>query len=268
MRMFPQYFFRICGIIFLCSSSNAFAIYKGESLVSGNAWFIGAGGGVYWAKLQDSSTSVSNGSLVPAPFDQDLYTIDNPSANAIFQVNAGYRWQLNQLFIPYTSIYFQYRHYNNSQVTGDIYQYSLPDFLNYDYNFSYSADLFTLNGKIDLFNINHVMPYLSGGIGTIVNRLEDYRENPTINVTPRVSPAFATSSTSRFAATLGAGIDYTLTQNVWLTLGYDHVFQTNLPGAAGTNTWAGTSLNLGSTKLDTVFLNISAKFPDTFRSNS
>lgn len=265
--------FRFFWIILLCVGFNSFAFaetyYKGEPPIdSGNMWFVGAGGGVYWAKLPENSTNVSNGAPEPAPFNQDLYTINNPSANGILQVNAGYRWKYASLFIPYSSVYFQYRHSINTKIRGSIYQYSLPDFLNYNYNFSYNADLFTVNGKLNLFKMDNVLPYVAGGIGVIMNRLEDYTEIQTANVTPRISPAFSATTRTQFAATLGAGVDVILTQNVWLTLGYEHVFQTNLPSASGNNTWTGTALNLGNTRLDTVFLNISAKFPDSFRLNS
>src|SRR5438445_11455181 len=270
-------FFRIIFVL-LCLILNSIAFaqpnykgykgYKGDlPFATGNMWFVGAGGGVYWAKLPSSSTNVANGTPIEPPFNQDLYTINNPSANGVLQVSAGYRWKYDQLFLPYSSVYFQYRHYNDSTVNGSIYQYSLPDFLNYNYKFSYSADLFTVNGKLDLANIKNVMPYVSGGIGVIMNRLDNYIENPTANVTPRISPAFNSNTSSHFAATLGAGIDYALTRNVWLTLGYEHVFQTSLPNTQGSNTWTGTNLNLGKIRLDTVFLNISAKFPDTFMTN-
>ncbi len=262
-------FLRIIFLSLLLNSPTfAKPTYKGDqSFDSGNMWFVGAGGGVYWAKMQNSSTTVQNGTPIEPPYNQDLYTINNPSANTVLQVNAGYRWKRDQLFIPYSSLYFQYRYYHDSSVNGSLYQYSLPDFLNYNYKMSYSADLFTVNGKLDLVNVKNVMPYVSGGIGLIMNRMDNYIENPTANVTPRISPGFNSNTSSRFAGTLGAGIDYALTRNVWLTLGYEHVFQTSLPGTQGSNTWTGTTLNLGSLRLDTVFLNISAKFPDTFMTN-
>jgi len=272
MRIYRNSFFRIgCTVLLFANSLVSYATpyYKGEQLFdTGNIWFVGAGAGAGWAKLPDSSTTVSNGAPESAPFNQDLYTIKNPSANPMWQVSAGYRWQHDQLFIPYSSIYLQYRHYNDADVTGQIYQYSLPEFLNYNYNFSYTADLITVNGKLDLGKNDKVMPYVAGGVGVMMNRLEDYRENQTANVTARISPNFNANTATHFAATLGVGVDVTLSRNVWLTLGYDHVFQTGLPGASGNNTWTGTSLNLGNVRLDTVFLNISARFPDTFRINS
>jgi len=126
---------------------------------SSNAWFVGVGVGGAKMNVSKSSTNVSNGSLAAPPFNSDLYTIKDPSDKIVLQADVGYRWHRDQSFIPYTSLYFQYRHYNSSNITGSVYQYSLPEFLNYNYRLTYSADLLTINGKLNLcdFNISCLM---------------------------------------------------------------------------------------------------------------
>ena len=266
---FMRVFFMASLFVGSAMPADAQIDYKDDSsLITNNIWFVGAGAGAGWGKLPDSYTTVSNGAPDSPPYNQDLYTINNPSFSLMLQFNAGYRWQHDNAYVPFSSLYVQYRHYNDGNVTGRIYQYSLPDFLNYNYQMSYMADLVTVNGKLDLGQNKRVMPYIAGGVGAIINRVEDYKENQTANVTPRISPGFASTSSTHFAATLGVGVDIILTRNVWMTLGYDHVFQTSLPNASGVNAWTGTSLRLGDVRLDTVFLNISARFPDTFRLNS
>src|SRR5437762_7415712 len=106
---------------------------------------------------------------------------------------------------------------------------------------SYSADLLTMSGKFDLVECKHVMPYLSAGIGAVINSVYDYTETPTAHVTPRVSPGYTTNNTTHLALTLGAGIDYILTENYWITLGYEHVFQGgSVKSGPGLTTWSGT----------------------------
>jgi opacity protein-like surface antigen len=229
------------------------------TLASYNTWFLGGGGGISWIHLSDSTT-VSNGMPVSPPFNQDLFSIQTIKDSNV-QINAGYRWENNTKYLPYSNLFFQYRSYINNDISGSIEQFSLPQFTNYNYQMKYSADLFTVNGKFDLVQYSRIMPYLSGGIGAIINSIYDYTETPTANVTPRTSPGYTTHNYTHLALTLGAGIDYILTENYWITLGYDHVFQGSINSGPGVSTWANTSLHFGTAKMDTVFINFTMNLP-------
>lgn len=225
----------------------------------GNTWYIGAGGGMSWIHLSDN-TSVPNGMPVSPPYNQDLFSIQTVK-DANVQIVAGYRWQNDTTYFPYTNVFFQYRSYINNDISGSIEQFSLPQFTNYDYQMTYSADLLTLNGKFDVLEYKKIMPYFSAGAGVIINSLYDYTESPTANVTPRISPGYTTNNFSHLALTIGAGIDYILTENYWLTLGYEHVFQGSIQSGSGVSTWSGTSLHFGNAKMDTVFVNFAMNLP-------
>lgn len=227
-----------------------------------NSWFIGAGGGAANQNLP-GSMSVINGAQVAPPMNQDRYSLNDPTA-ALFQFNVGYRWSQNCKYFPSWNLALQYRHYVKSYINGTVDQYSLPGFVNYNYQLSYEANLFTLNGKVDLIEYKKFLPYVAGGVGSITNHLNDYNETPTAGVTPRISPGYNGNSLTSLAFTLGVGIDYIVTDNVWLTLGYDHVFPTNLSTNAGNGSWSKSSLNVGNVNMDTIFLNVTANFPQTF----
>ncbi|MBV8803107.1 MAG: outer membrane beta-barrel protein [Gammaproteobacteria bacterium] len=224
-----------------------------------SAWYIGAGGGASWAHFANNTT-VLNGMPVSPPYNQDLFSIQTLK-DANVQLVAGYRWQNKTNFFPCSNIFFQYRSYINNDISGSIEQFSLPEFTNYNYRMKYSADLLTLNGKFDLIEYERVMPYVSGGAGIIINSLYDYSESPTANVTPRISPGYTTNNSTHMALTLGAGLDYILTENYWLTLGYEHVFQGSIKSGSGQSTWSNTSLHFGNVKMDTVFINFSMNLP-------
>ena len=239
-------------------------VYKDMALVAPqNSWYMGLGAGESWINIAKNSTNVSNGSFAPPPSDQDTFSINNPSSQAQVQFDFGYRWHQNTQFITDYSAYFQYRHYFNTNIRGIVDQYSLPGFENYNYRLKYTADLFTINGKMNLFEYKKISPYVSAGVGIIYNSFVNYTETATDNVTPRVSPDYAGAPTNP-AFTLGAGIDYKFTPNIWATLGYEYVTQTNLKSGNGNGSWSTTTLNFGHTNLNTVFLKISANVPDTF----
>lgn len=233
-------------------SSNTILIPKDDF-----HWFLGVGGGLANSSLS-SHDSVFNGAIVPAPSNQDLYSIKNPHATPTLQLIAGYQWhQQHTAFIPYASLSLQYSHYFNNEIKGDVYQYSLPDFLNYNYDLSYEADNFLFVGKLDLYQFKCLLPYVSFGFGFILNHLNDYTENPTVSVTPRISPAYQGQTVANSAFNIGLGFDYIITDEIWVTVGYEHIIQQGgLKTKNGLSTWSDTQLNLGNIKSDHFFVNL------------
>jgi len=237
-----------------------------ETTTNENSWFVGMGAGTAWTDLSNGYTTVSNGA--PSPYDQDSFSIKTPASQTQLQFSAGYRWQTKKAFIPYYSAFFQYRRYLGTYIKGIIDQYSLPEFENYDYQMRYRAELFALNGKIDLCEYNHILPYLAAGAGIIYNRLNNYRETALPNVTARISPGYSGNTNTNLALTLGLGVDIKLTKNIWATVGYEYLSQGTVSTGNGETTWSGTHLQFGkNTKMSTVFLNVSVNVPDGIRSD-
>lgn len=260
------------ALYFFANSSfaaSAMNLYKSDgALASENSWFIGIGGGLGWNDFDKSTTTVSNGSGATPPMNSDLFTINKPSSSNVGQLNIGYRWHQPKKFLPYYQVYLQYRHYNSTGVVGTVEQYSLPEFLNYAYRVDYEAELYTINGKFDLVQAERFMPYVMVGGGFLVTHLYDYTESAYPPVTARYSPAYRGGTTTSPVLTAGLGVDVVLTKNFWLTLGYDHVFQGRVQTGDGTQAWSDTHLNFGNVSSDTVFLNLTAKFPDGFTKES
>lgn len=224
-------------------------------------WFLGAGVGANNTHLNHIAT-VPNGSFAPSPYDVDTFTIKNPSTQVITQLTGGYRWNKVNPYLPYASLFFQYRHYDGKNITGTVQQYSLPGFTNYSYKMKYRADLLTLTGKFNLIECKAFSPFVTVGTGVVLNSLNTYNETAFANVTPRINPAYQGNQHSNWAGTLGAGVDWLFKKELWLTLGYEHVFQGSLK-STGTGSWSGTTLDFGTVKMDTVFLSLSTIIPQT-----
>lgn len=229
-----------------------------------NTWFLSVGAGGASIGMP-SLTSVDNGSGATPPMNLDTYTIGDASAT-LTQLELGYRWHQKKNFIPYTNLSLQYKHYMNANINGTIDQYTLPGFVNYNYQIRYGADMFVLNAKIDLIERRKIMPYVSGGLGVSLTHINDYTETPTSGVTARFSPDFQGNTIKRLVATVGAGLDYIVTDTIWLTLGYEHTFQSSLKSGAGTGSWSPAMLNLGNPSMDTFFLSLTANIPGAIRS--
>lgn len=239
------------------------SILSPKNYLNDSTWFLGVGVGAASIGLANS-TSVNNGSGAPPPADQDTFTINNPTAT-ITQFLVGYRFHQAKQYFPYYQLFFRYQHFIDTNIEGTIDQYNLPGFTNYNYRMNYEADLFTLNGKFDVVEYKKFLPYIAIGLGGILNHVNSYKEYALANVTPRTSPAYNGDTSGKLAVSVGLGIDYILSDNIWLTLGYEHIFQGNLKSDDGNGSWSPTKLNFGSIKMDTVFLNLSANFPTAFR---
>jgi opacity protein-like surface antigen len=225
-----------------------------QSVSAANPWFVGVGIGGGWINLPNSTT-LANGVIAPPPFNQDRLSIHTNNTSQ-FQFSAGYAWESQQYFMPLKSIFIQYRHYNDVNITGTIQQFSLPEFTNYNYKLIYRADLVTIGTKINLMNVKSFSPYLSPSIGFVINHLNSYSETALPAVTPRISPNYNGNIATHFAAAVGVGLDYKVNERVTMTVGYDHVFQDKANTGPGEGSWSDTRITIGNINLDTVFASL------------
>jgi opacity protein-like surface antigen len=215
-----------------------------------NQWLLGIGGGGAGRNLQ-SSTMISNGTAVPAPYNHDIYSI-NTDDHAIIALFGGYQWSSLNKVIPYYSLSLRYEHQFKSNITGTVKQYALPQFKNYNYSMGLRSDIVNIIGKVDLVQYKFFLPYLSAGIGIAFNRINNYAEQAIPPVNPaRMSPSYGSKTNSNFAYTLGAGIDITCYRNLWLTLGYEYLNLGKLNSARGAGPWSSTHLHFGTLQTNT-----------------
>lgn len=186
----------------------ATASYQGKPFVNG-----GVG---YFFNRASGDNFLGTG----AGWPDDQYLVSHASDQPAVFLGGGYAWVSDSTWLPAYSLGFRVLYATATSITGVIDQYSLPAFRNYSY--SYEAAFLNLLGtlKVDLFRYQRVMPYLLLGVGFNYYSASDYTEVAYGGVTPRVSPGFQSNSGFNFAYNLGAGIDYALTDNVWLNVEY------------------------------------------------
>jgi opacity protein-like surface antigen len=209
-----------------------------------SSWFVSvqAGGESISNKL--SYTTVHNGSGYPTPYDQDIYSLNNPEMSALLAgLQAGRRWVFSNPYISAFSLGVAYQHFFSVDVNGQITQFSLPEFKNYNYRWNLASNLFLTNAKLNGPSDYKLSPYINGGIGVVYNNPR-YYETALGGVTPRVSPGFR-SGGSQFAYILGAGFDYYLGQQFILSVGYQYTSLGRFSGY-GLDDWSSEQLDLGA----------------------
>lgn len=224
-------------------------------------WLIGLSGGGTKTRLQNSHTSVSNGSTVAAPYNIDTFSINNPSDTATMALFGGHQWQRENSFLPYYSLVLNYEHLFSTNINGTVQQYGLPQFKNYNYSMKVQSDILNIVGKIDLIQYKFILPYLSAGVGVAFNQVRNYNEQAIPPVSPaRVSPNYNNKTNTNFAYSVGAGIDLICYKNLWVTLGYQFMDLGKVNSGSGSGTWSGTQLSFGTLTSHTILGSITYLF--------
>lgn len=247
-------------LLFVLSSISVSPSFANGPAKSG--WFVGAQGGWIWPNLSNSSTTVFNGSNVPAPNNSDLYTISkHPSTDQTWGFYAGHLWTRSSSYFPFYSLAFRYQRVNTANITGTVDQYSLPNFVNYNYNLHLSSNIFSLLGKFNIYQYKHFSPYVSLGIGESSTQITGYTETAAAGIIPRVSPGYQGQDNSNFTYSAGVGIDYFFNPQLWASLGYEYAYLGTVNTGKGTAAWSNQSLSLGKCRSNSVFLGISYQLP-------
>jgi len=137
-------------------------------------------------------------------------------------ITGGYSWTRYDTMFPAIMVGLNFTYGFNGEISGKIEKYSLSNFTNYDYSYDFGRQSLMAVVKLNVFNYFGFMPYLTTGAGISYNRASNYDEDPLNGVTPRVSPGFDTNYHSSRAYMVGAGIDYTIRDDIWVGLGYQY----------------------------------------------
>lgn len=252
--------------LLLISHNSAFsknAEYLNKSSLSsifdaqGN-WFVSLGAGAQFPEMH-SHMNVNNGSEFPEPYNYDQFSIINNSG-ALIAASAGRLWQNNNDWFPSYSLSIFWQYFFKTQLNGQIMQYSLPQFTNYNYHLDFTSNLLLVSGKMNLFKLGRFSPFINGGIGSAFNYISNYHETALLGVTPRVSPGFKNANTNEFAYNIGAGLDVRLLPQLILSLGYIYQDLGPISSGNGVTTWSNQSLNPGSYHANEILVSMTYLF--------
>jgi opacity protein-like surface antigen len=229
----------------------SFAGTTGPVNQSNNFVFVGVGA---QQPSFSSSMRVGNDSLFPAPSNQDFYTVTDNHINPLIAVFIGKRWQREKKIFPAFSVGLRYESLFQTVINGTITQYTLADFKNYDYQWKIASNLFFASAKLNLFQSQTLLPFITGGLGVAVNRTSGYRETALSDVTARTTPGFTNRTNSQFSYHVGAGVDVPFTKQWIGSLAYQYMDLGKISSGSGMNTWSNQSLNLGRYRSNAVLI--------------
>jgi opacity protein-like surface antigen len=222
---------------------------------SGSWYLTGLIGGDK-ATVNDQLT-INNGANFTNPNNIDIYTT-NAGSSFVLGLEGGY--QFTSLMLPALSIGVRYTHYFNPTIDGQVIQYSIPAFTNYNYQFDLESDVLLATAKMNFFTAKTLNPFIRGGVGMSWNNASRYSEVALPNVTPRISPSFVNHTQSAFAYQLGAGLDWKVKPQWLVSLAYEYSHLGNFSLGNGTLNWSNESLSAGSLSNNAAVLGLTYVF--------
>lgn len=190
-----------------------------DGVSAANKWFIGLG----IAKLFPFATNASNFAFSGIPgFPDDHYVGDGVSDTEQYSIFAGYQWRQNSNWLPAYSLGLQYSYTSAMTVNGFVFINDLPDAKNFTYTYDISQHVPTVRLKVDLYRWQQFMPYVAAGAGLAINRVRNYSDSPIPGATlMQRRYGFTSSQHTQFAGSIGAGLDFALSDKGQISVGYE-----------------------------------------------
>lgn len=219
-----------------------------------NHWFVQLQGGVVFP-LSQSNILVDNGSNFPPPANVDAYSVKQSNQGTI-ALTVGDRIAMQSPLINHYTLSGRLQYVFSANVGDTIMQYSLPEFLNYNYDWKLSTLALTADTKLNLFHFSKFSPYVNGGLGVSFNEARSFNETAFSDVTPRISPAFSNHTSTQFTYHAGAGLDFLLIPNWLFSAGYEFESFGDFSSGKGQSTWSGEALRLGNYQTNTLLFGV------------
>lgn len=227
-----------------------------EAAFCSSCWFVGAGGALNRMQTENNALQINNfATYAPLGYQNDLFAVNTPDTNGSLFVYGGYTWAQKQTWLPEISLAMRYEYVSPSKISGNIDQYSLPGYINYDYRMNASAHVLTLLSKLDLVTFGSFAPYVSVGLGIARDKLYSYQETPLSPAYNRDSAGFGNTTHMNFSFGLGAGLDYFVNDNISLALGYEHEDLGSLESGPAAAQYQGQHLSFGSLTANRILFN-------------
>lgn len=223
------------------------------------AWFVGMNLSGFKPDMANLML-INNGAPYSAPYSFDQYTVNSNKGLALSGL-IGYQWKSSdQGWFPAHAFALRYQHSFPQTIKGSILQYSLPAFNNYTYTWQATSDYLSTYARAELYRGARFIPFLDGGIGWAMNRANRFSDAARPEVSPRLSPGFASNTEHNFAYNVGAGLAFLLMPQCTLSLQYEFQNLGSLKSGRGSDLWDGEALNAGDYKLNMITLGFNYYF--------
>jgi len=234
----------LLSCLFFTSNAHAMDFFGNINEAIPSSWFAGVGLATGKANITGNNPQYAASGIPDFPDDMYVFTSSHNPTLTAFSLLGGYQWQRNTDWLPAYSLALNYVNSLSSiKKSGIIYQNSLPDSGNFTFNYKISTQLLMLKFKADIYRFSQFMPFVSVGAGMAFNKASDYSTSPIPGQTAMVQEdGFASRTTTQFAKSIGAGIDWAISNKLQATLDYEYTTYGNVETGTGATALANNHL--------------------------
>lgn len=218
---------------------------------------ISGAGGVSWLNTEDTHLKIS-------AYETDKNTVNSTSVDGAWKFGLGYylfdealkhRSYFNHMLLE-LNVY-----QTSSTIKGEVWQYELPQFNNYDYKAPLKSTRLMLDFKPSLITWGRFTPYLIVGVGAAWNKLSYNESSDDSGTSPSSALSLSDHTEAQLAWDLGAGFNLTLTEQLNLSVEYIYAFMGDSePGSYSDSGIEISSPPVFSTQMQTVLLGLNYRF--------
>lgn len=134
-------------------------------------------------------------------------------SSPFFFIGLGYQWSQDYKWFPHLNVGLQHRYTAPVIVSGEADVFART----FSYNYRLQQESWLVMTKADIYKWKRFMPFVTAGIGASFNRISQFFLN-----TPDFNGQLSAPKTltSDFSYSVGAGIDFIVKDDFWLSLGY------------------------------------------------
>ena len=144
-------------------------------------------------------------------------------------IGGGWLWpqmyRAESPYFPFVSLGLYYQHTNLFDTKKPVELHELVHSIHFDQpaNYVFSQDGLMANLKMDIYRWKYMMPYLGVSLGASWNQIKE-KQPLLLAIDPSVTVPFTTEDqrTTSFSYSLGAGLDFPVTEKLWFSLGYSY----------------------------------------------
>lgn len=190
-----------------------------------------------------SAITIRNGSFYTNGMANDRYDT-HQATKTTASLTTGLIFPHQSSWISQVWLGLSFQHFAKQDMGGNISQYALDQFKNYQYQWYRQVNTLMLVSRAVLPLTHHVDSFAQLGIGAATINMTGYQEQAANGIASRISPAFTDHHHLKATYAAQAGLQKSISDTMQISLAYQYQYFGRLNSGQGSGLWSQSLLSL------------------------